>query len=225
MTRAPRSTSRRAGCPRRATGSRRPCSRTSRRATASLRRRSSGPVLSVLTFRTPDEAVEKANNTPYGLSAGRLDGEGLAHPLDGRAPPGRGRVGEHLQPFRSDEPVRRLQGVGLRPRGRSPRARALPRLRRLRSARHAGTTGRRWRAIDRRPGRRSRARRPRRPRARRSSVSTRRPPTCSSRRRRCDRRLRHDQARRPSSRRATTSCTSAALRSTTPSDGAASAGR
>jgi len=29
-----------------------------------------GPVLSVLTFRTPEEAVMKANNTPYGLSAG-----------------------------------------------------------------------------------------------------------------------------------------------------------
>ncbi len=29
-----------------------------------------GPVLSVLTFRTPEEALEKANNTPYGLSAG-----------------------------------------------------------------------------------------------------------------------------------------------------------
>ena len=29
-----------------------------------------GPVLSVLTFRTPSEAVEKANNTAYGLSAG-----------------------------------------------------------------------------------------------------------------------------------------------------------
>jgi aldehyde dehydrogenase (NAD+) len=29
-----------------------------------------GPVLSVLTFRTPDEALAKANNTPYGLSAG-----------------------------------------------------------------------------------------------------------------------------------------------------------
>jgi aldehyde dehydrogenase (NAD+) len=29
-----------------------------------------GPVLSVLTFRTPEEAVDKANNTPYGLSAG-----------------------------------------------------------------------------------------------------------------------------------------------------------
>jgi acyl-CoA reductase-like NAD-dependent aldehyde dehydrogenase len=29
-----------------------------------------GPVLSVLSFRTPDEAIVKANNTPYGLSAG-----------------------------------------------------------------------------------------------------------------------------------------------------------
>jgi aldehyde dehydrogenase (NAD+) len=29
-----------------------------------------GPVLSVLTFRTPQEAIDKANNTPYGLSAG-----------------------------------------------------------------------------------------------------------------------------------------------------------
>jgi aldehyde dehydrogenase (NAD+) len=29
-----------------------------------------GPVLAVLTFRTPDEAIEKANNTAYGLSAG-----------------------------------------------------------------------------------------------------------------------------------------------------------
>jgi len=29
-----------------------------------------GPVLSILTFRTIDEAIEKANNTPYGLSAG-----------------------------------------------------------------------------------------------------------------------------------------------------------
>jgi acyl-CoA reductase-like NAD-dependent aldehyde dehydrogenase len=29
-----------------------------------------GPVLSMLTFRTPEEAIEKANNTPFGLSAG-----------------------------------------------------------------------------------------------------------------------------------------------------------
>ena len=27
-------------------------------------------MLSVMTFRTPEEAIEKANNTPYGLSAG-----------------------------------------------------------------------------------------------------------------------------------------------------------
>jgi aldehyde dehydrogenase (NAD+) len=29
-----------------------------------------GPVLSVMTFRTPEEAVQRANNTTYGLSAG-----------------------------------------------------------------------------------------------------------------------------------------------------------
>jgi aldehyde dehydrogenase (NAD+) len=29
-----------------------------------------GPVLSIMSFRTPEEAVDKANNTPYGLSAG-----------------------------------------------------------------------------------------------------------------------------------------------------------
>jgi aldehyde dehydrogenase (NAD+) len=29
-----------------------------------------GPVLTIMTFRTPDEAIEKANNTSYGLSAG-----------------------------------------------------------------------------------------------------------------------------------------------------------
>ena len=29
-----------------------------------------GPVLSISTFRTPQEAIKKANNTPYGLAAG-----------------------------------------------------------------------------------------------------------------------------------------------------------
>ena len=29
-----------------------------------------GPVLAIQTFRTPDEVIEKANNTPYGLSGG-----------------------------------------------------------------------------------------------------------------------------------------------------------
>ena len=35
-----------------------------------LREEIFGPVLSVMTFRTPEEAFERANNTPYGLSAG-----------------------------------------------------------------------------------------------------------------------------------------------------------
>ena len=35
-----------------------------------------GPVLSIMTFRTPAEAVEKANNTPYGLSAGVWSSKG-----------------------------------------------------------------------------------------------------------------------------------------------------
>ena len=87
-------------------------------------------MLSVLTFRTPDEAVEKANNTPYGLSRGRLDGEGLAHPLDGAAAARRRRLGEHVQPLRPGVAVRRLQGVRLRPRGRPARPRAVPEVRR-----------------------------------------------------------------------------------------------
>jgi aldehyde dehydrogenase (NAD+) len=29
-----------------------------------------GPVLAVMTFRTPEEAIQRANNTPYGLAAG-----------------------------------------------------------------------------------------------------------------------------------------------------------
>ena len=60
---------------------------------------------------------------------GRLDGEGLAHPLDGAAPARRRDLGEHLQPLRPGLALRRLQGVGLRPRGRPARARALPGLR------------------------------------------------------------------------------------------------
>ena len=68
--RAPSAGRRRANCPPRATGSRRRCSPTSPRRTRIARDEIFGPVLSVLTFRTPDEAVAKANNTPYGLSAG-----------------------------------------------------------------------------------------------------------------------------------------------------------
>ena len=85
-----------------------------------------GPVLSVLTFRTPEEAVEKANNTALRALGRGLDGEGLADPLDGAAAARRRRLGEHVQPLRPGVAVRRLQGVGVRPRGRPPRARAVP---------------------------------------------------------------------------------------------------
>src|SRR5207237_8454150 len=59
----------------------------------------------------------------------RLDGKGLADPLDGAAAPGRGRVGEHVQPLRPIVAVRRLQGVRLRARGGTARPRAVPRVR------------------------------------------------------------------------------------------------
>ena len=88
-----------------------------------------GPVLSVLTFRTPAEAVEKANNTPYGLSAGVWTEKGsrilwMAERL---------RAGvvwaNTFNRFDPDLAVRRLQGIGLRSRGRAARARALPEVR------------------------------------------------------------------------------------------------
>ena len=86
-----------------------------------------GPVLSVLTFRTPAEAVEKANNTPYGLSAGVWTEKGSADPAHGAEDAGGRRLGEHVQPLRPDEPVRRLQGIRLRPRGRPARPAGLRR--------------------------------------------------------------------------------------------------
>ena len=80
-----------------------------------------GPVLSVLTFRTPDEAVEKANNTVYGLSAGIWTDKGSRILEMASADAGRRRVGEHVQQVRPDVAVRWLQGIGLRARGRHAR--------------------------------------------------------------------------------------------------------
>jgi aldehyde dehydrogenase (NAD+) len=73
-----------------------------------------GPVLSVLTFRTPEEAVAKANNTPYGLAAGVWSEKGsrtlwVAERL---------RAGvvwaNTYKQVRSDEPLRRRARVGFR---------------------------------------------------------------------------------------------------------------
>ena len=60
----------RARCPSAATGSPRRCSPTSRPPTASPCEEIFGPVVSVLSFRTQAEAIEKANNSRYGLAAG-----------------------------------------------------------------------------------------------------------------------------------------------------------
>ena len=87
-------------------------------------------MLSVLTFRTPDEAVEKANNTPYGLSAGVWTEKGsrilwMAERL---------RAGvvwaNTYNRFDPTSPFGGYKESRLRPRGRPARAGAVPRLRR-----------------------------------------------------------------------------------------------
>jgi aldehyde dehydrogenase (NAD+) len=81
-----------------------------------------GPVLSVLTFRTPAEAVEKANNTPYGLSAGVWTDKGsriLAIADKLRA----GVVWANtFNKFDPTSPFGGYKESGLRPRGRPARA-------------------------------------------------------------------------------------------------------
>ena len=78
-----------------------------------------GPVVSVLTFRTQAEAIEKANNSTYGLAAGHLDRQGRQGVRGRGRAAGRRGLAEHLQPLRPDRRVRRLQGERLRPRGRA----------------------------------------------------------------------------------------------------------
>ena len=74
-----------------------------------------GPVLSVLTFRTPEEAVAKARQHAIWTLRRDLDREGLPHPVDGRPAARRSGLGQHIQPLRPNLSVRRLQGVRLRP--------------------------------------------------------------------------------------------------------------
>ncbi len=81
-----------------------------------------GPVLSILTFRTIDEAIEKANNTMYGLSAGVWTDKGSRILQDGCGTQGGRRVGQHVQQVRSLVAVRRLQGIRFRTRRAAVRA-------------------------------------------------------------------------------------------------------
>ena len=107
-----------ARCPTAATGSRRRCSPTSRPRTGSRVEEIFGPVVSVLTFRTQAEAIEKANATRLRARRRRLDRQGLARARRRARAEGRRRLAEHVQPVRPDVAVRRLQGERLRPRGR-----------------------------------------------------------------------------------------------------------
>ena len=86
-----------------------------------------GPVLSVLTFRTPGRSDREGQQHALRAVGRRLDRQGIADPVDGRAAAGRGGVGQHLQQIRPDLAVRRLQRVRLRARGRPPRLGGLPR--------------------------------------------------------------------------------------------------
>ena len=81
-----------------------------------------GPVLVEMTFRTPEEAVALANNTHYGLAAS-IWSENINLALD-IAPQAQGRRGvdQRHQPLRRRRRLRRLQGIGLRPRRGAGRA-------------------------------------------------------------------------------------------------------
>ena len=70
-----------------------------------------GPVLSVLTFRTPAGGGRQGQQHAVRAVRRRLDREGLAHPVDGRPAARRRGLGQHVQPVRPDLAVRRLQGV------------------------------------------------------------------------------------------------------------------
>ena len=113
---------RRAHCPSAAIGSRRRVFTGVSPAQRIAREEIFGPVLSVLTFRTPDEAVEKANNTTYGLSAGVWTEKG-SRILWMAARLRAGVVWANtFNRFDPSSPFGGYRESGLRPRGRPPRA-------------------------------------------------------------------------------------------------------
>ena len=60
------------------------------------------PGLAVQTFRTVEEAIEKANNTPYGLERRRVDRQGIEDFQSHEQAPRRRDLGEHVQQVRPD---------------------------------------------------------------------------------------------------------------------------
>ena len=75
-----------------------------------------GPVLAVIPFEDDAEAVAIGNDIGLRPGGGRLDPRPEARDGDGREAPGRHRVGQQLPRHQLHVAVRRLQGVGHRPR-------------------------------------------------------------------------------------------------------------
>ena len=86
-----------------------------------------GPVLVAMPFEDLEEVARRANDTEYGLAAGLWTRDiSNAHKLAGDAPGGQ-RLHQHLGRRRPGGPVRRLQGLGHRPREGPRQPRRLPR--------------------------------------------------------------------------------------------------
>jgi acyl-CoA reductase-like NAD-dependent aldehyde dehydrogenase len=80
-----------------------------------------GPVLAVQTFRTPEEAITRANNTPYGLAAGVWTDKGSKiFEIAGQLKAGVVWCNTYNR-VRPRVAVRRVQGIRLRPRRRHAR--------------------------------------------------------------------------------------------------------
>ena len=86
-----------------------------------------GPVLAAIEFADLDEAIAKANDTPYGLAAGVWTRDiKKAHYVARKLQAGHG-LDQHLQRLRHRGAVRRLQAERLRPRDERARARSTTR--------------------------------------------------------------------------------------------------